>query len=90
MGSDLLGLGHDESFDCNLLSIYAMAWISIVVMDSRMEREQLKTAVSVQRARYSTLSNTAVGFGEAIATATAALALDGFSLAVFLLGWCAS
>ena len=35
----------------------------IVVMDSRMEREQLKTAVSSQRARYSIVSNTAVGYG---------------------------
>eukprot|EP00985_Skeletonema_marinoi_P016782 scaffold9061_cov236-Skeletonema_marinoi.AAC.2 len=28
-----------------------------------MEREQLKTAVSSQRARYSIVSNTAVGYG---------------------------
>ena len=41
-----------------------------MVMDSRMEREQLKTAVSSQRARYSIVSNTAVGYG------TAALAPD--------------
>jgi hypothetical protein len=32
-------------------------------MDSRMEREQLKTAVSSQRARYSIVSNTAVDYG---------------------------
>ena len=54
-----------------------------MVMDSRMEREQLKTAaVSSQRARYSIVSNTAVGYGS--------MAPGRFSLAVCLLNWCAS
>ncbi len=39
-----------------------------MVMDSRMEREQLKTAVSSQRARYSIVSNTAVGYSRVART----------------------